>query len=73
MSAVERAEGAAAGAASGAFRCCVMLYEIVVSGCTLFGSCIKRCPAPVVSAVLRILNLGNAVLLNVILNSLRTY
>ena len=66
MSASERVEGAAAGAASGAFKICVMLYELVVSGCTLFGSCIKRCPAPVVSMMLRVLNLGNAVLLGAV-------
>ena len=63
MAAVERAEGAAVQAASGAFKCCGMLYEAIVSGCTLFGGCIKRCPAPFISALLRVLNLGNAVLL----------
>ena len=59
----ERAEAAASSAASGAFKCCVMIYELIVSACTLFGSCVKKCPAPVVSAMLRLLNLGNAVLL----------
>jgi len=58
-----KAEGAAATAASGAFNVCVMLYKLVVTICTTLGSCIKKCPASVVSMFLRVLNLGNAVLL----------
>jgi hypothetical protein len=57
------AEGAAMSAAGGCFKACGAVSRCVGSCCTLFGSWIKHLPAPVVGAILRVFNIGNAVLL----------
>ena len=57
------AEGAVAGCMSGVFKACSCVTNMTMSCCGIFGGWIKKLPAPVVGAILRVANITNAVLL----------